>query len=79
MSQHQRHVQPVQVRSSTQHQVEVEKARWMTADRMLTGRLGPVSEHGSRVVKFVFTDTDGQIFSWVRADSSDDPVGPHIL
>ena len=26
-------------------------------DRMLTGRLGPVSEHGSRVVKFVFTDT----------------------
>ena len=50
----------------------------MTADRMLTGRLGPVSEHGSRVVKFVFTDTDGQIFSWVRADSSDDPVGPHI-
>jgi len=37
-----------------------------------------VSEHGSRVVKFVFTDTDRQIFSWVRADSSGDPVGPHI-
>ena len=52
---YQRHIQ--QVMSSTQHQVEVDKARWMTADRMLTGRLGPVSEHGSRVVKFVFTDT----------------------
>ena len=24
------------------------------------------------------TDTDGQIFSWIRADSSGDPVGPHI-
>ena len=68
----------MQVRSSKQHQVEVDNASWMAADRMLTGRPGPVSERRSRVVKFVFTDTDGRIFSWVRADSSSDPVGPHI-
>ena len=58
-----RHVQ--QRVSSAKHQVDVEKALWMTADRMLTGVLGPVSEHGSRVVKFVFTDKEGLVFSWV--------------
>ena len=71
-----RHVQ--QRVSSAKHQVDVEKALWMTADRMLTGVLGPVSEHGSRVVKFVFTDKEGLVFSWVRAGSSDDPLGPHV-
>ena len=29
-------------------------------------------------MKFVFTDKDGLVFSWVRAGSSDDPVGPHV-
>ena len=37
----------------------------------------PLAEE-TRVVKFVFTAADGQIFSWIRADSSNDPVGPHI-
>ena len=37
----------------------------------------PLAE-GTQVVKFVFTADDGQIFSWIRADSSNDPVGPHI-
>ena len=40
-------------------------------------KIDPLAEE-IRVVKFVFTATDGQIFSWVRADSSNDPVGPHI-
>ena len=37
----------------------------------------PLAE-GTRVVKFVFTAADGQIFSRIRADSSNDPGGPHI-
>ena len=32
----------------------------------------------TRVVKFVFIDDNKRIFSWIRADSSDDPVGPHV-
>ena len=32
----------------------------------------------TRVVKFVFTTADGLIFSWIRADSIDEPTGPHI-
>ena len=29
-------------------------------------------------MKFVLTDDNKRIFSWIRADSSNDPVGPHL-
>ena len=35
-------------------------------------------EKETRVVKFVLVDSSKRIFSWIRADSSDDPVGPHV-
>ena len=32
----------------------------------------------TRVVKFVLVDNNKRIFSWIRADSSGDPAGPHV-
>ena len=32
----------------------------------------------TRVVKFVLVDNNERIFSWIRADSSGDPAGPHV-
>ena len=41
---------------------DLEKAIQMTADRIITGVRGPMSEHGSRVVKLVLTDKDGLVY-----------------
>ena len=38
----------------------------------------PLLAEETRVVKFVLTDDNQRIFSWIRADSSNDPVGPHL-
>ena len=35
-------------------------------------------ERETRVVKFVLVDDSKRIFSWIRADSVDDPEGPHV-
>ena len=57
---------------------DLEKAIQMTADRIFTGVRGPMSEHGSRVVKLVLTDKDGLVYCWKQAGSSDDHFGPHV-
>ena len=60
------------------HRQNMEKAIQMAADRIITGVTGPMDEHGSRVLKFVFTDMDGLVYCWKQAGSPNDRLGPIV-